>query len=63
MKMKICGSLAKYPAETKHTGLGLLVPLPRQVAEICFKNAEILVCKTYMASQAGIFTVKPVKAF
>lgn len=58
MKMKICGFLVKYPAETKHISLDLLVPLPRQVAKVCFGHyAGILVCKIYVASQAGIFTI------
>lgn len=48
---ELCGSLVKHPTEAKHLGLGLLVPLPRQVANDCFGHyAELLACKDYVTS-------------
>lgn len=58
MKMKMCGSIVKHLTETRHLGLGLLVPLPRQVANACFGHyAGLLACKVDVNPQAGIFPV------
>lgn len=55
---KVCGSLVKHAAEVKHLGLGLLVPLPRQVANDYFGHyAGLLACKAYVTSQAGVFAI------
>lgn len=54
----MCGTLVKHPTEAKHLGLGLLVPLPRQVANDYLGHyAGLLACKAYVTSQGGIFAI------
>lgn len=50
---KMCGSLVKHPIETKYLGLGLLVPLQRQVANDCFGHYPgLLTREVYVNTQA-----------